>query len=83
MTTDHQNDWYRVLSLARSNAAQDLRISNEILDASDGLLAAVKAGELSEEQATEISKKLVKKALELAENSKEINFAITKLVGAI
>lgn len=82
MTTD-QNDWYRVLSLARSNAAQDLRISNEILEISDGLVAAVQAGNLTEDQASQISQQLIEKALELAENSKEINFAITKLVGAI
>ncbi|MAI61987.1 MAG: hypothetical protein CBB87_05770 [Micavibrio sp. TMED27] len=83
MTADTQNDWYRVLSLARSNAAQDLRISNEILEVSDSLIAAAKAGDLSEEQITEISKDLIKRALELSDNSKEINFAITKLVGAL
>ena len=81
MTADTQNDWYRVLSLARSNAAQDLRISNEILEVSDSLIAAAKAGDLSEEQITEISKDLIKR--ELSDNSKEINFAITKLVGAL
>lgn len=83
MTTEAQNDWYRVLSLARSNAAQDLKISNEILQISDDLLEAVKDGKLTEDQANAISHKLIKKALELANNSKEINFAITKLVGAI
>ncbi len=83
MTSNSQNDWYRVLSLARSNAAQDLKISNEILEISDALIAAAKAGDLPEEQVTEIAQKLVKKALELSDNSKEINFAITKLVGAI
>ncbi|MCB9989978.1 MAG: hypothetical protein H6867_01200 [Rhodospirillales bacterium] len=83
MTSNSQHDWYRVLSLARSNAAQDLKISNEILEISDALIAAAKAGDLPEEQVTEITQKLVKKALELSDNSKEINFAITKLVGAI
>ncbi|MCF8495529.1 MAG: hypothetical protein K9G62_02545 [Alphaproteobacteria bacterium] len=78
-----QNDWYRVLSLARSNAAKDLTISNSILDISDALVAAQKDGNLTEQEVSEISNQLIQKALDLAENSKEINFAITKLVGAI
>lgn len=78
-----QNDWYRVLSLARSNAAKDLTISNSILDISDALVAAQKDGNLTEEEVAKISNQLIQKALELADNSKEINFAITKLVGAL
>ncbi len=78
-----QNDWYRVLSLARSNAAKDLEISNSILDISDALVTAYQNHNLTEEQISEISNKLIQRALELADNSKEINFAITKLVGVL
>ena len=83
MTTNTQNDWYRVLSLARSNASEDLKISNEILEISDNLTAAYRAGNISEQQIEEFSEQLVEKAMELADNSKEINFAIVKLVGAL
>ncbi len=78
-----QNDWYRVLALARIIAANDLHVSNEILDISDTLKIAAKNGTLTEEKVAEIANTLIEKSLELSGSSKELNYAITKLVGAV
>jgi hypothetical protein len=78
-----QNDWYRVLTLARIIAANDLRVSNEILDISDSLKIATKNGKLTEEEISEITNKLVQKSLELSDSSKNLNHAITKLMGVV
>ena len=78
-----KNDWYRVLSLARSNAAHDLRISNNILEISDILRGIHQNDNLTEEQVSEISRQLIQAAIDLADKSKDMNFAITKLMGAV
>lgn len=78
-----QNDWYRVLMLARVIAANDLRVSNEILDVSDSIKQAAKNGKLTEEEAAQIANKLVQKSLELSGSSKSLNYAITKLMGVV
>lgn len=78
-----QNDWYRVLSLARVVAANDLRVSNEILDISDDLKLAAKDGNITEEELAGIVNKLVQKSLELSGSSRDLNYAITKLMGVV
>ncbi len=78
-----QNDWYRAIVLARLIAANDLRVSNEILDISDALKIAAKNGELTEAKAIEIADKLIEKSLELSKSSGDLNYTVTKLVGAV
>jgi hypothetical protein len=80
---NEENEWYRVLTLARNNAAQDLRLSNEILAKVDDLVRAAEKQELSEEKVSEISKALVEIALQLTDQSKKMSVSISKLVGAI
>lgn len=77
----NQNDWYRVLTLARLVAANDLRVSNEILDISDHLKLVAKDGKLTEEEAVKIVNELIQKSLELSDSSRDLNYAITKLMG--
>ena len=69
--------------LARVIAANDLRVSNEILDVSDSIKQAAKNGKLTEEEAAQIANKLVQKSLELSGSSKSLNYAITKLMGVV
>ena len=78
-----QNDWYRVLSIARSNAANDLVISNKILEISDVILRMREKDTPSEDEILEVSNRLVEVAMEMADKSKDMNFAITKLMGVI
>lgn len=67
--------------MARVIAANDLRVSNEILDISDSIKQAAKNGTLTEEDIVQITNKLVQKSLELSDSSKNLNYAITKLMG--
>ena len=69
--------------LARVIAANDLRVSNEILDVSDSIKQAAKNGKLTEEEAAQIANKLVQKSLELSGSSKSIKNDITKLMGVV
>ncbi len=78
-----QDDWYRLISRARTNASQDLRISNNILSITDALMLVKNNKSLTEDQITEISKQLIQISMDLADRSKDMNFAITKLMGAI
>lgn len=78
-----QNDWYRVLTIARSNAATDLDASNKILEVSDAILKISQREAFTEEELLEVSNRLVKIAMELSDNSKDMNFAITKLMGVV
>lgn len=78
-----QNDWYRLLSLARSHAANDLATSNSILAISDLLISMHEEEGLNKEEIIEISNQLINIALELTDKSKGMNFAVTKLTGVI
>tara|TARA_R110002096_G_scaffold436009_1_gene665027 strand:+ start:2614 stop:2859 length:246 start_codon:yes stop_codon:yes gene_type:complete len=78
-----QNIWYRLISLARSHAADDLRLSNNLLAISDALQELENSNELSNEQITIITDQLIQISIELTDKSKDMNFAITKLMGGI
>lgn len=78
-----QNDWYRVLSIARQNAADDLVVSNKILEISDVILRMNDEEAPTKDEVLEASNKLIEIAMELSGKSKDMNFAITKLMGVV
>jgi hypothetical protein len=77
------NDWYRVLTLARSNAAQDLSVSNDLLAIVDEMVNMSEKGALTEEKVRELSESIVKCALRLTDQSKQMSVSVSKLVGVI
>jgi hypothetical protein len=79
--TNH-NEWLKVLNLARSNSAQDLNLSNEILLVVDELVRSAERQELTNERVTELSAQLVNVAIKLTNQSKSMSMAVGKLVGA-
>lgn len=76
----YQDNWYRVLSIARSNAANNLTVSNELLEICDALNSGK---ELTEQERLDLSKKVMDISFRLAEQSKRMNFAVSKLAGAV
>lgn len=78
-----EQEWYRVLMIARINAANDLKISNEILEVVDQLVEATNKRELTDQKVSEFSKSLINSAIELSDLSKKMSVAISKLVGTI
>jgi len=78
-----QNEWYRVLTLSRSNAAQNLRFSNDLLSTVDELIRASEKGELTDEKVSEIAKELVQISMQLTDKSKEMSVAVSRLVGVL
>lgn len=81
--TETDNDWIRVLNLARINAAQDLSMSQELLNLVDDLVALSDKETVSVEALAPIRDELIKIAVKLSDQPKQISIAISKLMGVI
>lgn len=82
MTNISTNDWARLIELARTTAAEDMRISNALLSALDEINAIAQAKNIPETDIESISSILIESALTLTEHSKQFSTIIWKLVGA-
>ena len=76
------NDLVNLLNQARVTAAQDLEISNKVLDAVSDLVRNATENKLSPEKVSEIAQVLMDQAIKLTNHSKEVGAAINKIVGA-
>lgn len=81
--SETDNDWIRVLNLARINAAEDLNMSQELLNLVDELVALSHKESVSTQELAPIRDELIRIAVKLSDQPKQISIAISKLMGVI
>ena len=72
----------KIFNLSRLNAAQDLGLSNELLEIVDKLVVLAEQHPEIEESVAAITQNLVGIAIKLTKQSKEMTVLVAKAVGA-
>jgi hypothetical protein len=81
--TDSNNDWIKLLELARKNASDDLAASNNILNIVEDLMQVSSELGSDSDRLKIISKDLIELAVKLTEQSKKMSYTVSKIVGVI
>ena len=79
--TDNNNDWIKLLELARKNASDDLAASNNILNIVEDLMQVSSELGSDSDKLKIISKDLIELAVKLTEQSKKMSYTVSKIVG--